>query len=190
MALDPIWKQQLCLVTFGNEYLNQKLAMKDWQQHSIFYHQLLQFYNLNSQHLLAQHFQIWLEGLKRQGVTHLSLHLSSLLAAEKNPNANIELLETAHFIVSHQKKKKTAWLLGKELAEWDTAEQDFVIPPSQQNPIHIHKFWCFELDHKFYKNIEADLKSTDWSEINTYIEQHLFNDHIAKNFIYNKNIHP
>jgi hypothetical protein len=36
-----------------------------------------------SQHLLAQHFQIWLENLKKQGATRLSLHASSMLNDEK-----------------------------------------------------------------------------------------------------------
>ncbi len=36
MALDQIWKQQLTLVTYGNEYLTQDLSFNRWIQHSIF----------------------------------------------------------------------------------------------------------------------------------------------------------
>ncbi|MGB8481977.1 MAG: hypothetical protein WCD61_00290, partial [Acinetobacter bohemicus] len=36
MALDQIWKQQLTLVTYGNEYLKQNLSFNHWVQHAIF----------------------------------------------------------------------------------------------------------------------------------------------------------
>lgn len=71
MALDQIWKQQLTLVTYGNEYLSHELSFSRWLQHSIFYQHYFQFRDLGSQHLLAQHFQVWLEGLKKQGFTAL-----------------------------------------------------------------------------------------------------------------------
>lgn len=83
MALDPIWKQQLALVTYGNDYLSQNLSFNDWVHHSIFNQHCLHFRDLLTQHLLAQHFQIWLEGLKKQGTQRLSLHSSSLLNDEK-----------------------------------------------------------------------------------------------------------
>ena len=82
MALDQIWKQQLTLVTYGNEYLTQDLSFNRWIQHSIFNQHQFAFRDLMSQHLLAQHFQIWLEGLKKQGVRRLSLHRSELLVDE------------------------------------------------------------------------------------------------------------
>jgi len=66
MALDQIWKQQLTLVTYGNEYLTQDLSFNRWIQHSIFNQHQFAFRDLISQHLLAQHFQIWLEGLKNK----------------------------------------------------------------------------------------------------------------------------
>ena len=112
MALDQIWKQQLTLVTYGNEYLEGNLNFSRWVEHPIFNQNRLIFRDLLSQHLLAQHFQIWLEGLKKQGVKKLSLHLSSVLNDEQSPNANVELLPFAHFIVSHQGNKKTAWICG------------------------------------------------------------------------------
>ncbi len=61
-----------------------------------------------SQHLLAQHFQIWLEGLKNRASQRLSsASLCIYLNDEQNPNANVELLPFAHFIVSHDAKAKT-----------------------------------------------------------------------------------
>ncbi|MEX7475884.1 hypothetical protein AB0861_006445, partial [Acinetobacter baumannii] len=36
MALNQIWKQQLTLVTYGNEYLHQNLSFSQWRQHHIF----------------------------------------------------------------------------------------------------------------------------------------------------------
>lgn len=65
MALNQIWKQQLTLVTYGNEYLRQNLSFTQWRQHHIFDHHSFQFRDLASQHLLAQHFQVWLEALKK-----------------------------------------------------------------------------------------------------------------------------
>jgi hypothetical protein len=115
MALDPIWKQQLTLVTYGNEFLNQGLSFQRWLNHHIFDQHSFHFRDLLSQHLLAQHFQIWLEGLKKQGVQRLSLHSSSLLNDEQNPNANVELLPFAHFIVSHEKIKSRHGFLVKNL---------------------------------------------------------------------------
>ncbi|EKL40189.1 hypothetical protein ACIN5180_0699, partial [Acinetobacter baumannii OIFC180] len=32
MALNQIWKQQLTLVTYGNEYLRQNLSFSQWRQ--------------------------------------------------------------------------------------------------------------------------------------------------------------
>lgn len=65
MALNQIWKQQLTLVTYGNEYLRQNLSFSQWRQHHIFDQHSFQFRDLISQHLLAQHFQVWLEALKK-----------------------------------------------------------------------------------------------------------------------------
>ncbi|MBK0064564.1 MULTISPECIES: hypothetical protein [unclassified Acinetobacter] len=183
MELDQIWKQQLSLVTYGNEYLSHDLSFNRWLQHSIFYQHYFQFRDLHSQHLLAQHFQIWLEGLKKQGVYRISLHLSTLLSDEQNPNANVELLPFTHFIVSHEKNKKTAWILGKELAEWYLNENDFEIPASQQATLHEETFWRFDLSDKLSKKIETDLKESDWDEIQTFIENELFRSKYTHDFI-------
>ena len=57
MALDPIWKQQLTLVTYGNEYLSHGLSVQQWRELPIFDEHVFAFRDLMSQHLLAQHFQ-------------------------------------------------------------------------------------------------------------------------------------
>lgn len=183
MALDQIWKQQLTLVTYGNEFLNKELSFNRWKQHPIFDQHLLAFRDLISQHLLAQHFQIWLEGLKKQGTKHLSLHSSSLLNDEQNPNANVELLPFAHFIVSHEANKKTAWILGKELAEWYNADNDFEAPIAQQNPLRQETFWRFELNSKLAKRIDADLQRPNWDDIQSYTQTELFNSPLTEGFI-------
>lgn len=181
MALDPIWKQQLTLVTYGNEYLTHGLGVQQWRQLPIFDQHAFVFRDLMSQHLLAQHFQIWLENLKKQGVTRLSLHASSMLNEEKNPNPNIELLPYSHFIVSHHGNKKTAWVFGNELAEWLNTEQEFLIPSPQQSPIRQETLWNFELNSKLYKKIQADLQAPDWERIQQYLTQELFNSTYAQN---------
>jgi hypothetical protein len=183
MALDQIWKQQLTLVTYGNEFLNKELSFNRWKQHPIFDQHLFVFRDLISQHLLAQHFQIWLEGLKKQGTKRLSLHSSSLLNDEQNPNANVELLPFAHFIVSHEANKKIAWIFGKELAEWYNADNDFEVPTAQQNPLRHETFWRFELNSKLAKRIDADLQPPNWDDIQSYTQTELFNSPLIQGFV-------
>lgn len=183
MALDPIWKQQLTLVTYGNEYLSHGLSVQQWRQLPIFDQHAFVFRDLMSQHLVAQHFQIWLEHLKKQGATRLSLHASSMLNEEKNPNPNIELLPYSHFIVSHHDKKKTAWVFGNELAEWLNTEQEFVIPDAQQSSTRQETLWNFELNSKLYKKIQADLQAPEWERIQQYLTQELFNTTYAQNVL-------
>ena len=50
MSLDPIWQQQLTLVTYGNEYLRHNLSFQRWLEHAIFDRHCFQFRDLNSQH--------------------------------------------------------------------------------------------------------------------------------------------
>ena len=183
MILDQIWKQQLTLVTYGNEYLTQDLSFNRWVNHTIFNQHALSFRDLMSQHLLAQHFQVWLEGLKKQGVRKISLHSSSILDDEQNPNANVELLPIAHFIVSHEKNKKTAWIFGKELAEWYSAEHDYDIPTEQRANIRHETFWRFELNPKLVKRVEQDLLPPNWDDIQVYTENELFNTRYAQGFV-------
>ncbi|MEB3753653.1 hypothetical protein [Acinetobacter sp. MD2(2019)] len=179
MAFDSIWQQQLTLVCYGNEFLSNKLSIADWKQHTIFNQHLLQFKDLLSQHLLAQHFEIWLEHLKQQGVTRLSLHSSSLLNEEKNPNPNVELLPFAHFIVSHGPKENTAWILGKELPVWYTADNDYIAPLNQQNPLRDEVLWRFELPAKLTKKIKADLQQPDWEQIEAYLHTEILHSPYA-----------
>lgn len=183
MTLDQIWKQQLTLVTYGNEFLNKELSFNRWKQHPIFDQHLFVFRDLISQHLLAQHFQIWLEGLKKQGTKRLSLHSSNLLNDEQNPNANVELLPFAHFIVSHEANKKIAWIFGKELAEWYNADNDFEVPAAQQNPLRHETFWHFELNSKLAKRIDADLQPPNWDDIQSYTQTELFNSPLIQSFV-------
>lgn len=182
MALDPIWKQQLTLVTYGNEYLSQNLSFNYWVQHSIFNQHNLRFRDLMSQHLLAQHFQIWLEALKKQGSHRISLHSSSLLIDEKNPNANVELLAIPHFIVSHELNKKTAWIFGKELPEWYSADNDYEAPKPQQEHCRQETFWRFDLNPKLAKRVDADLQQPNWDDIQTYTDNELFDSKFAQGF--------
>jgi hypothetical protein len=182
MALDQIWKQQLTLVTYGNEYLNQDLSFSRWLNHAIFDQHSFLFRDLISQHLLAQHFQIWLEGLKKQGVQRLSLHNASSLNDEQNPNANVELLAFPHFIVSHAQNKKTAWILGKELPEWYTSDNDYSAPQKQSINLRQAIFWRYELNSKLAKRIEADFNQPNWEEIKAFMNNELFESKYAAGF--------
>lgn len=183
MALDQIWKQQLTLVTYGNEFLAGNLNFSHWIEHPIFNQNRLIFRDLLSQHLLAQHFQIWLEGLKKQGVKKLSLHLSSILNDEQNPNVNVELLPFSHFIVSHQANKKTAWICGLELAEWYNSDNEFEAPLSQRTTLREESFWRYELNDKFAKKVDADLQKLNWNEIAVFLERELFNHKYTEDFL-------
>jgi len=183
MALDQIWKQQLTLVTYGNEFLAGNLNFSRWIEHPIFNQNRLIFRDLLSQHLLAQHFQIWLEGLKKQGVKKLSLHLSSILNDEQNPNVNVELLPFSHFIVSNQANKKTAWICGLELAEWYNSDNEFEAPLSQRTTLREESFWRYELNDKFAKKVDADLQKLNWNEIAVFLERELFNHKYTEDFL-------
>ncbi|WP_297425073.1 hypothetical protein [uncultured Acinetobacter sp.] len=182
MALDPIWQQQLTLVSYGNQYLAHDLNLSRWLNHAIFAQHAFFFRDLNSQQLLAQHFQIWLEGLKAQGVTRLSLHCSSLLLNEKNPNPNIELIPYAHFIVSHSPKAQHAWLCGRELAAWYQSEQDYEAPIGQEMVNRVETLWRYELNSKLAKHIAADLQCPNWDEIEQFLQTELFNHPLAQDF--------
>lgn len=184
MAIDQIWKQQLALISYGNEYLAQRLSMKQWVGHQIFNQHQFEFRDLLTQHLLAQHFQIWLEGLAQQGVQQISLHHSSLLNEEKNPNSNIELLEKAHFIVSHHpKQKKMAWIFGQELAEWDRHDDAYLAPPQQRSNTRCERLWRFELNAKLSKRVDQDLIAPNWDEIQEFTDFELFESRYAQDFI-------
>ena len=151
--------------------------------HSIFQQHQFQFRDLHSQHLLAQHFQIWLQGLKQQGVTQLSLHRADLLIDEKNPNPNVELLPYAHFIVSHSPKQKMAWICGKELARWDLSDQEFIAPPAQKISLRQETFWCYELNKHLVKNLQADLAPAKWDDIQLFLQEELFAQVWATDFV-------
>lgn len=182
MALDQIWKRQLTLVTYGNEYLTQGISFSRWVNHAIFNRHAFGFRDLTNQHLLAQHFQIWLEGLKKQGVYRLSLHSASILNDEQNPNANVELLAIPHFIVSHDQQKKTAWIFGKELAEWYSADNDYEAPEQQRPNLRTEIFWRYDLNAKLIKRIEQDLVQPNWDDIQVYTDNELFDTQYAKGF--------
>ena len=182
MALDPIWQQQLTLVTYGNQYLAQDLSFSRWVNHSIFAQHAFAFRDLVSQQLLAQHFQVWLEGLKAQGVTRLSLHCSSLLLDEDNPNANVELVPYAHFIVSHSPKHTQAWICGRELAAWYTLEQEYQAPLGQEIPIRFETLWRYKLKPKLAKRVAADLQTPNWDEIEQFLQTELFQTTLAEDF--------
>lgn len=186
MALDPIWKQQLVLVTYGNEFLKNQLSFNTWVNHDIFQNVLLQFRSLQTQHLLAQHFQIWLENLKTQGVTQLSLHEASLLKEGTNPNPNIELLQFSHFIVAHSAQKKVAWLFGQELAEWYTADNEYEVPTAQQLKSKLMTMWDFELPQQVIKQVNLDLNRPNWDNISDYLEKEIFNQSYITNFTVNE----
>ncbi len=174
MALDPIWQQQLTLVSYGNEYLKGHFNFSHWLEHAIFNQHQFYFRDLLTQQLLAQHFQPWLEGLKAQGVTHLSLHSSQLLNEEKNPNSQVELVPYAHFIVSHAPKQLHAWIFGQELAAWYTLEHNYVVPAAQALDVRLETLWRFELNSKLIKRIQTDLQRPDWDQIEQFIQTELF----------------
>lgn len=180
MALDPIWQQQLTLVSYGNAYLKQANTLDTWLNHPIFDQHSYSFRNLNSQQLLAPHFQIWLEHLKKQGCQLISLHSSEALLEQKNPNAQVELVPYAHFIVSHHKKSKTAWIFGKELALWYSAEEDYIAPETQQSLLRHETLWQFELPEKLHKRIDSDLSPAHWQDIHHYMQQELFQHPLAQ----------
>lgn len=175
MALDPIWKLQLALVSYGNAYLSGQCQLETFHLHQTFDFHQIEWRDLHSQQLLAQHFTIWLEQLKRLQVSRISLHHASLLDQEKNPNPHVELLAISHFIVSHHAKQKFAWIFGQELAQWYTANENFQFPKNQQSPLRQMSYWRYELNSKLCKHISQDLNPPNWDEIQQYLNDEIFN---------------
>ncbi|AOA59157.1 hypothetical protein [Acinetobacter larvae] len=184
MALDQIWKQQLALVCYGNQFLTQHVDIEQWIEHTIFKNYDLQFRSLEPSQLLAQHFKIWLTHLKAQGVSQLSLHPSSLIASEANPNPQVELLELPHIIISHHPKQKFVWMIGKELAAWDSEGLAENLMLAQTNAKQQLCFWRYALPSKYSKHVNAALKAANWDEIEQYLQRELFQHPFSKDFIF------
>ena len=106
-----------------------------------------------------------------------------MLNDEQNPNANVELLPFAHFIVSHQGNKKTAWICGLELAAWYNSDNEFEAPLSQRTTLREESFWRYELNDKFAKKVDADLQKLNWNEIAVFLERELFNHKYTEDFL-------
>lgn len=175
MALDCIWKIQLTLVSYGNVYLSNQCQLDTLKSHQVFDFNKISWRDLATQQLLAQHFSVWLEGLKQLKVTHISLHHASLLSQEKNPNPHVELLAISHFIVSHHGKQKFAWIFGHELPQWYLSDETFQFPSNQHSSLREMTYWRFELNNKLSKVIDQDLKSPNWDDIQHYLNDTLFN---------------
>ena len=194
MALDPIWQQQLSLVSYGNLYLQQAKPIEPWLEHAIFYGQQFEFRDLNSHALLASHFQLWLQGLKAQGVQRLSLHAPQLLIKDKNPNPNVVLIDAAPVMVSHSAKGKQVWIYGAELAAWDEEifskmpadqpfEPSFKTPITQRSHIQHYQFWRFTLSKKHDKAILNDLKTVNWDVMHQQLLQQFISPALDQGFM-------
>lgn len=182
MTLDPIWQQQLTLVSYGNQFLQQAQPIQPWLEHAIFYGQQFEFRDLNNHALLAPHFQVWLQGLKAQGVQRLSLHAPQLLAEDKNPNPNVQLIDAAPVMVSHSAKGKQVWIVGTEIAQWDD-ETAFAMPITQRSPIRRYQFWRYELAKTHQKAIEHDLKPLNWDLKHQQLNQQFLAPVLVQGFV-------
>lgn len=183
MAIAPIWKQLLTFVSYGNDYLKHGLALSEFRNHSIFFQHTCQFRDLKQQHLLAQHFTVWLEGLKRQGCTQLSLHSAELLLNEANPNPNVELLAYSHFIVSHHADQRYAWICGQELAEWYQYDNPIELPLSQKSSLTHSVLWRYALTVGLNKAIDEDLATANWADIQHFLDERIFHHALAQDLV-------
>lgn len=106
--------RQIALVSYGTQFLRDKLALDDWYRHGIFFGARLQFRQLADNALLADDFTWWLGILKESGAVRLSLHLLAELGIARP--AVIQYGDYA--VVAHFRDHHQIWAIGVERPAW------------------------------------------------------------------------
>lgn len=106
--------RQLALVSYGTQFLRDKLALDDWYRHGIFFGARLQFRQLADNALLADDFTWWLGILKESGAVRLSLHLLSEFGIAHPPVIH----DGDYAVVAHFPDRHQIWAVGVERAAW------------------------------------------------------------------------
>ncbi len=138
--------RQIALVSYGTQFLRDKLALHDWYRHGIFFGARLQFRQLADNTLLADDFTWWLGILKESGAVRLSLHLLSEFGIARPAVIHYgDYALVAHFPDHHQ-----IWAVGVERPAW---LEHPLVPDVPGIPIfpdathwggEIDSYWCLE----------------------------------------------
>lgn len=113
MRHEPVLRQ-VALVSYGTQFLHNKLALEDWYRHGIFFGARLQFRELADNALLADDFTLWLGILRQSGAVRLSLHLSAefALSAQRATRGG------EYAVAVHYADRYEIWIVGAERAAW------------------------------------------------------------------------
>lgn len=106
--------RQIALVSYGTQFLRDKLALDDWYRHGIFFGARLQFRQLADNTLLADDFTWWLGILKESGAVRLSLHL----LAEFGIALPAVIQYGDYAVVAHFRDRHQIWAIGVERPAW------------------------------------------------------------------------
>lgn len=138
--------RQIALVSYGTQFLRDKLALDDWYRHGIFFGARLQFRQLADNALLADDFTWWLGILKESGAVRLSLHLLAEFGIARP--AVIQYGDYA--VVAHFPDRHQIWAIGVERPAW---LEHPLVPDVPGIPIfpdathwggEIDSYWCLE----------------------------------------------
>lgn len=138
--------RQIALVSYGTQFLRDKLALDDWYRHGIFFGARLQFRQLADNTLLADDFTWWLGILKESGAVRLSLHLLAEFGIARP--AVIQYGDYA--VVAHFPDRHQIWAIGVERPAW---LEHPLVPDVPGIPIfpdathwggEIDSYWCLE----------------------------------------------
>ena len=138
--------RQIALVSYGTQFLRDKLALDDWYRHGIFFGARLQFRQLADNALLADDFTWWLGILKQSGAVRLSLHL----LAEFGIARPAVIHDGDYAVVAHFRDRHQIWAVGVERPAWLDHP---LVPDVPGIPIfpdathwggEIDSYWCLE----------------------------------------------
>jgi len=113
-------QRQVALVSYGSSFLRNKLALKDWYQHGIFFGAVQQFRDRAGSALLASDFALWLAWLVQGGATRLSLHPVEVLGVEAPP----ALDQSRQVVAVHYHDRYQLWAVVVEQAAWKDGGQN------------------------------------------------------------------
>lgn len=138
--------RQIALVSYGTQFLRDKLALDDWYRHGIFFGARLQFRQLADNALLADDFTWWLGILKQSGAVRLSLHL----LAEFGIARPAVIHDGDYAVVAHFPDRHQIWAVGVERPAW---LEHPLVPDVPGMPIfpdathwggELDSYWCVE----------------------------------------------
>ena len=154
--------RQIALVSYGTQFLRDKLALDDWYRHGIFFGARLQFRQLADNTLLADDFTWWLGILKESGAVRLSLHL----LAEFGIARPVVIQYGDYAVVAHFPDRHQIWAIGVERPAW---LEHPLVPDVPGIPIfpdathwggELDSYWCLE-----ERSGQLEVPETNWKAL-------------------------